>query len=101
MREKSQNQTFAGAIRSALEQFFNDFFMSNVNPVKSAQSHNGFSGVFKIGYGLKNGQQIWFVWSKFSVIITYKKHLRRKTMLLQFNFFNSFYSLKRIYESHA
>ena len=56
MREKSQNQTFVGAIRSALKQFLYDFFMSNVNPVKSTERYDGFSGGFKIGYGMKNGQ---------------------------------------------
>jgi len=61
MRKKSQNQTFVGAIRSALEEFFNDFFMSNVNPVKSTERYDGFSGGFKIRYGMKNGQQIGFI----------------------------------------
>ena len=78
MREKSENQTFVGTIRSALEEFFNDFFMSNVNPVKSAQSHDGFSSRFKIGYGMKNGQQIGIISRKFSVIITYKKTPKTK-----------------------
>ena len=78
MREKSENQTFVGAFSCILEEFFKDFFMANMYAIKSAQSHNGFSGGFKIGYGMKNGQQIGIISHKFSVIITYKKQLKLK-----------------------
>ena len=78
MREKSENQTFVGAFSCILEEFFKDFFMANMYAIKSAQSHDGFSSRYKIGYGMKNGQQIGIISRKFSVIITYKKQLKLK-----------------------